>query len=784
MSKKQLTPIAIDDRGDLSRRWAMARLAQMIDEGTGRAAMVDLGSRHGVITPVTSLYVPTLNEMTSEERSELDKRRTTQNERNASGGKVLASIEEKPTDSYSTTPSTRARGESGSFGWGKDADEASPQAVAAAPAPEVAAAMPSMAPAATVTAPGPMKGDMGTAPDPQKELAPRAPAPKQAFGGDMAKNAPEPGEVTLAEPPPPPPAASGYFDGKSADIPQTATVARASAKGAPQVHAFGSLGGLGSGPGGGGSGIEGQNKPDKGGAKAKAAEGEPPVDPNALDPAFLPPAATGRFNNQQDRSQKNEDASLVVRVEIGEVPHRALRCSAAASLPLDERIGLWRERLGQRMGLHVRAMADVYWTALALCEAPTFRERSRLLSLMLDAMATIPRRVELWRVMLNDLGAADVLYRGILARVRTPQEARELHQALGLRTIDPGILAKLLKDAKSPEERVAKLRAVAAQWPDDFTLQLKLLDALEDAGDVAGARALARALRARPDADARIRTAVGELYLRLAAKGEGAAKADDELEARRAFGEIVEFAPDDPAARRRLGDLLRAHGWFADAARQYQTLEKLAPDDPSVSLLLAAAAEGLGKLEEAVKWTEKGGAAGSPDSEQGPARTARAFAATYLAWGRLDAREKGKKEEEKALTARLVRVLSTELGSSKPQGVGSSTRVVLTWSHPELHPTLWSNALGAPMPAPEGDVTLGIGQVMMPTRADAFVEVRLEPDEVEHAARLGAAATLTVVFDEAGEGEKIVKRQVVFARGSRAVQRFAVANGELREVLP
>jgi Ca-activated chloride channel family protein len=623
-----------------------------------------------------------------------------------------------------------------------------------------------------------------TPPDPQRELAPRAPSPalKQAFGGEIAKNAPEPGEITLAEPPPPPPpAASGYFDGKSADIPQAAALAKP--PGAQQAPTLGSIGGLGSGPGGGGSSIEGQNKQDKGGAKAKAPENEPLNDPNALDPAFLPPAATGRFNDQPYRSP-NQNASLVVRVEIGEVPHRALRCSAAASLPLEERIGLWRERLGQRMGLHVRAMADVYWTALALCEAPTFRERSRLLSLMLDAMATIPRRVELWRVMLNDLGAADVLYRGILARVRTPQEARELHQALGLRTIDPGILAKLLKDAKSPEERVAKLRAVAAQWPDDFTLQLKLLDALEDAGDLAGARALARALRARPDADARIRTAVGELYLRLAAKAEGAAKADDELEARRAFGEIVEFAPDDPAARRRLGDLLRAHGWFADAARQYQTLEKLAPDDPSVSLLLAAAAEGLGKLEEAVKWTEKGGAAGSPDSEQGPARTARAFAATYLAWGRLDAREKGKKEEEKALTARLVRVLSTELGSSKPQGMGSSTRVVLTWSHPELHPTLWSNALGAPMPAPEGDVTLGIGQVMMPTRADAFVEVRLEPDEVEHAARLGAAATLTVVFDEAGEGEKIVKRQVVFARGGRAVQRFAVANGELREVLP
>ena len=37
------------------------------------------------------------------------------------------------------------------------------------------------------------------------------------------------------------------------------------------------------------------------------------------------------------------------------------------------------------------------------------------------------------------------------------------------------------------------------------------------------------------------------------------------------------------------------------------------------------------------------------------------------------------------------------------------------------------------------------------------MEVRIEPDELEHAARLGAEATLTVVFDEGGEGEKIVK---------------------------
>src|SRR6185369_8954111 len=34
---------AFDDRGDLARRWAAARLAQMLEDGEGRAALVDLG---------------------------------------------------------------------------------------------------------------------------------------------------------------------------------------------------------------------------------------------------------------------------------------------------------------------------------------------------------------------------------------------------------------------------------------------------------------------------------------------------------------------------------------------------------------------------------------------------------------------------------------------------------------------------------------------------------------------------------------------------------------------
>jgi Ca-activated chloride channel family protein len=401
--------------------------------------------------------------------------------------------------------------------------------------------------------------------------------------------------------------------------------------------------------------------------------------------------------------------------------------------------------------------------------------------MLLDAMPSVQGKVTLWRTMFGDGAVADGLYRGLLGRVKTPVELRQLHDALGLKSIDPGVLAKLLKDEKSVAGRVKKLRELVYQWPDDFALALKLLDTLEDAGDDPAARELGRKLRARADADARVRTAVGELYLRISGRDKDAAqKALDEAEAKRAFGEIVEFSPDDPVARRRLGDLLRAHGWYAEAKRQYETLARLAPDDASVALLLAAADEGMGKLEEAVQWTRKGGAAGSPDADAGPARTARAFAATWLAWGRADALAAGKGDEAKALGARLAQVRSTERLAGEVKG----TRVTLTWAHPELHPSLWTNALGALMPAPDADVTLGIAAATVPVRDSALLEVRLEADEVEHAARLGAEAVLTAVFDEGGQGERIVKTRVVFPAKGPAARRFSLAGGAVKEVTP
>jgi Ca-activated chloride channel family protein len=768
-SKRPLTLSPLEDHGDLRRRWAEARLSQMMDENVGHAAMVDLGSRHGIITPVTSFYVPTKNEMTPEELADLRRKQRAEDGRRGDGkdrkpadsdDAQMAEQDGELENSKEGGTGTRAKGEEGSMG-----RPSRPASATVAAAPTAMA----KAEAAAQAAPPPPRTEDKPAQDfgRQDKVAENKERKKQdesdglmRSGEDAKKPAPAQPSATTRNAP----------TDATTVLPKTANERPAGGdRGGDEIRdawGQGGLGLLGVGVAGGGSNGD---LPTAGprGHFASAVAGGKGADSNG---------AAAHANNEPVEQRLAETGFAQVIARQDDAPHRALGCSGAASAPFEERVQLWRERLARATG-NAYAVAAVYRSALASCEAPAWRERSKLLGMLLDAMPQIHGKVALWRLMQQDLGAADALYRGTLSRVKTPQEARELHDALGLRSIDPSVLEKLLKDAKNATDRVKKLRDLVAEWPDDFALALTLLDALEDAADGSAARAFGRQLRARPDADARLRTAIGELYLRLARAGATPEeRAADEAEARRAFGEIVEFAPEDPVARRRLGDLLRAHGWFDEAARQYETLAKLSPDDANVALLLASAAEGRGLLEEAVKWTEKGGAAGAPDEASGSARTARALAATFLAWGQVAALAANNKEEAERISARLSRATSNERGASNAT---RGARVTLVWSHPELHPTLWSNALGAPMPAPDGDVTLGVSEAIVPKRADAFVEVRLEPSELEHAARLGATATLTVIFGEGTPELKVVKLPISWTRESTATQRLAIGAGEV-----
>ena len=66
-------------------------------------------------------------------------------------------------------------------------------------------------------------------------------------------------------------------------------------------------------------------------------------------------------------------------------------------------------------------------------------------------------------------------------------------------------------------------------FPEEMDLRLRLLALLEETDRLPEARRLARELRADPLADLRVRSAVGEFWLRQ----------EDPAEARRVFSEIV-----------------------------------------------------------------------------------------------------------------------------------------------------------------------------------------------------------------------------------------------------
>ncbi|NUP05689.1 MAG: hypothetical protein HOW73_06470 [Polyangiaceae bacterium] len=755
-TKLDLDVQEIDDHGDTRRRWAMGRLDELLSSAAGHAALVDLGVRQGIITPVTSIYVPTTTEMTPEQRATIDRAARKRTKVSKPKGDDLEGADgvadEKQTGAAASAkaradsaPATSEPEEKESSGKPDDdrpnreqraktkaeAEPAKPAEVAAAPtamaaAPPMPAAPPGQMPMATATS----QSTPTLKPPTDEEYG----YMRQKDAGGFAENAPTPRPSTTPD----------------AAVPV-----------ADEPVAVG--GSIGRGSGAKFDPMSGEKAETKALEKAdKGIHGE-----GLLQEADK--SLSGDANVDGDLVIDGKKANVVIIVDD---PGRVLRkCGKGADLPFHERKNLWRERLSASHADPTN-VHRIYRQALALCEAPTMRERRALLLLGLDYLPSVTSQVALHRLLLKDVQAADVVYRGILARVSTPDQVRELNRALGLSTVDPGTLEKTIKDTPNAAELVTKLRQLKQKFPDDRTLALRLLDALEDADDAAAARLLARELRQRSDADAGVRTAVGELHLRLASRASDASqKKADEDEAKRAFGEIVEFSPEDAVARRRLGDLYRAHGYYAEAARQYETLARMIPDDPTAMVLLAASANGLGKLEEAIRWTEKGGAAGAPDVAQGPHATARAFAALFLAWGRQDAKKAGNNDEWKALAARLDKIVMGE----KREG---QIRVLLSWAHPELHPALWTNALGTMMPAAEGDVTLGLSQALVADRSGNLVEVRVEPSELEHASRLGAKAILTVVFSEGKDSEVIERREIGFDKGS-PIQRFRVEGGKV-----
>lgn len=363
------------------------------------------------------------------------------------------------------------------------------------------------------------------------------------------------------------------------------------------------------------------------------------------------------------------------------VPTRELggppRCSPAARLPLGLRRELWLERLAATPG--VDGALAVYREAGARCELGSWNARRVLLSLMLRHVGGLADRVRLYAAF--GPGSADgaFLKQHILRAVTTPQELATVLGGLGLQvSVDWGVFQAAWDASPAPAARLTLVRRWLEAVPFDVDLRLRLVRLLEATGAAAEARRAARSLADDPLCDAAARAALAEFWVRQ----------DEVVEARRVLSEIVERAPLDPWAHRRLGDLYLAFGWGEGAYREYSTLSRFRPADPEVVLLLARAAAASGRADEALRLEQQLSESVEPGSDQGVAAFARLWTAVRLA--RLEAA--ATTPELRAAVARRERAS----GALRDRPV---LFAALTWDHPDRRPELYVRYPGALTPA-------------------------------------------------------------------------------------
>ncbi len=278
-------------------------------------------------------------------------------------------------------------------------------------------------------------------------------------------------------------------------------------------------------------------------------------------------------------------------------------CSSVSTLPLSARRGVWRERLVGRSA----PPSLVYLGAKLACELPTWTDQRTFLELVLDVYQNGPQRVEIAKAMegAGEPNAAALLRREALRRAPNPTELRRVEAALlaGER-LPVGAFRKQYTKASDDAGRVAVVRRFLTIAPHDARLRRTLLMLLEALGKKDELLEQARIYRQDPFTDAVL---LADIAAAIRRTGE-------ELEARRAYGELSERAPDDPWVRAFLGDRLRNEGWFGDATLAYEALEELLPGDAGTGVRLALAHAGGGRLDVAQRMlarvAQTGGRAG------------------------------------------------------------------------------------------------------------------------------------------------------------------------------
>jgi tetratricopeptide (TPR) repeat protein len=617
-----LTTDRVSDKGELRRRWASARLHQLIATGAGKEEVAELGTRFGLITEHTSIYVPSARETQQDTgvagkvraanlrlRDELRERARRRKKRSQGRDGKKLEQKNKESDDKATDTQKKTLSDSASVRVKKDKPQDVTTSFESAPAGSAAAqARPASIPRAA------------------KRPANRK---KRRRMRSKRKSGVRGHTLTFGS-------GSGGRAGTGKGRVRKSRPRRSRRRG-------------GGGGGGGGSVDLYKSSPIGGGTSGGEVR--------------LKHRGYG-YSTTKSR------IDVHVYIHKDQKPHLPKRCSPASGRPLQVRKLLWRERLRRKRGVY--GAAEVWRDARGHCELRRWRERRTLLRLILTSLGTVRNMAQFAQRFRRMFGWGEWAYlrRAVFARARTAQDLAQANRVFRAgRSLDLGLVRTMLAKLATDKDRIRELLTLLATYRKNVTLRLMTLHLLEGAKRHPEAERLCETVAGNPYADARLRTAVGEYW----------ARRGQTTQAKRIFSEIVEFRPRDPRARRRLGDLYRTYGWFQEAYRQYQTLVTLAPHDTSVLLLMALAAAGTGRIDEALRLEQR--VAASATGSGGAARWALLWTSIRLARLRQSARDK----KDKLLLAKLI-------ARTRRAGVlrhARPLRVIVTWTHPEANLELW-----------------------------------------------------------------------------------------------
>jgi tetratricopeptide (TPR) repeat protein len=269
---------------------------------------------------------------------------------------------------------------------------------------------------------------------------------------------------------------------------------------------------------------------------------------------------------------------------------RRTKCSGASKVALPLRKGIWSAR--------GNFTASGFVLAAQSCELPKWEDRRAFLLLALEAISDGSMRLALASELEaeGESDAANYVRRETLRRVTSFEELSRLRDILmaGEPAVDAELdkaYAKATTDAQRLEV-VLKFRELA---PHNGLVRRRLFSLLEVLGKREALVSEIAKVRAEPFADAGVLSLGASALRRVGLEAEG----------RRAFGELIERAPNDPWTLAYVGDRLRAEGMFDEAHAAYESLWRVLPGDASVSLRMALAHAGAGRLDAALRLLDR-----------------------------------------------------------------------------------------------------------------------------------------------------------------------------------